>query len=120
MITIDEKTVGIWNLQTTESQDWLCSIRELVADEKYELMYRFRYGKDDKIFDSEDKKNWYRGEVSGTRNYVLGSIRAVAQTLAGVAVGSLCEVMNNGDVKEFLEKIAEMPGMYVRRESLKK
>jgi hypothetical protein len=60
MITVDEHTVAIWYLQTTSTQDWTAALRELEPEAKYELTYRFRYYKDDKAFESEDEKHWYK------------------------------------------------------------
>ena len=117
MITIDEKTLGLWNVKLTDKSDWLAAVRELVPDEKYQLDYRFRYYVDDGIFEnSKDRKSWYKGELSGTRHYVLESIRAVARRMASMA-GSGSEVhefLNDGDMKAFIEKIANGPSMFMR------
>jgi len=115
MITIDEKTLGLWNVPLPDRSDWLAAVRELVPDEKYQLDYRFRYYADDKVFESEDRKSWYRGELSGTRHYVLESIRAVARRMASVAGSEVSEFLNDGDMKAFMEKIANGPSMYMRR-----
>jgi hypothetical protein len=116
-LVIDEKMVGIWYLHTLPTQDWMATVRELVPDEKYELTYRFSYYKDDKVFDSDDKKNWYRGEVSGTRNYVILSLRSAAKMLAMVAVGKVYELLNDGDLKEFMNKFQDAPFVFMRQVS---
>jgi hypothetical protein len=77
MIVIDEKLVGMWQVGLPKS-DWLAGVREIVPEEKYELVYRFRYYKDEKVFESQDTKNWYKAEVTGSRHYVISSIRAWA------------------------------------------
>lgn len=66
MIVLDEKIVGVWFVGY-EKTDLLAAIRELKRDEEYELTFRFRYHKDEKIFDSKDEKHWSRGLVHGTR-----------------------------------------------------
>lgn len=115
MIVIDEKIVGIWTVQTMPGQNWMAGIRELVPDQKYELVYRFRYEVDDKVFDSEDHKSWYEGVLSGTRNYVLQSFRQVAHTLAATSVGPLYEILNeNGDLKDFQRRLFDCPPMHAR------
>ena len=120
-IVIDEKLVGLWFLPTISGhQDWLAAVRVIEPDVKYELTYRFRYYKDDKAYDSEDKKNWYEGEVTGTRAYVVASIRSVARELERRADGKLYEIMNeSGDMQEFMRKFADMPFAYVRQEKIK-
>jgi hypothetical protein len=93
------------------------AIRELIPNEKYLLTYRFRYYKDDKVFDSEDTKNWYEGTVSGTRNYVVQSFRQVANKLAAKAIEPLYELMNDGDLGAFVKKIDDARFMFRRRVS---
>jgi hypothetical protein len=119
-IVIDEKLVGVWFLATIIGhQDWLAAVSVIEPDVKYKLTYRFRYYKDDKAYDSEDKKNWYEGEVTGTRAYVVASIRSVARELERRADGKLYEIMNeSGDMQEFMRKFADMPFAYVRQEKI--
>jgi hypothetical protein len=115
VITFDEKIVALWFLQTMPTQDWLAAVREIKPDEEYELCYRFRYIKDDKIFDSEDRKSWYRGSVTGTRNYVLLSIRNVAKTLESVASGELYEVINTDGIQDFMRRFQDLPFVWARQ-----
>lgn len=119
-IVIDEKLVGIWFLATISGhQDWLAAVSVIEPDVKYKLTYRFRYYKDDKAYDSEDTKNWYEGEISGTRAYVVAAIRMVAKTLESKADDKLYEIMNeSGDMQEFMRKFADMPFSYVRQEEI--
>jgi len=118
MIKFDEKIVGVWYLQTTETQDWLCAIREIEPDQKYELTHRFRYYKDDKAFDSKDKKNWYRGTITGTRHYVLEVMKPLVQDLKELgAVGEPYELINNGDYDDFLRRFQDAPFVYAKQVS---
>jgi hypothetical protein len=112
VITFDEKIVGVWFVATLPTQDWLAALRELEPDAKYELTYRFRYYKDDKPWDSEDKKNWYRGEVTGTRAYVIASIRAVVDTM--VATGPKYEVMNDRGYAQFQRDFQDQPFVFAK------
>lgn len=115
MIKLDEKTVGIWYMQTTPTSDWLCSIREIEPDAKYELDYRFRYYEDDKAFDSKDRKSWYKAEVTATRHFAIVSIRTVANEMhkAG-ATGEVYELINEGDFDAFSKKFLDAPFAYAR------
>lgn len=119
MITIHEKTVGIWFIGISDKQDWLAGLTEVEPDSKYLLQYRFRYHNDDKIFDSKDKKNWYEGTVSGTRNYCLLSLRNVAQELALRAGGqTVYEILNEGNMEDFMRRFQDMPFAFARTGSL--
>lgn len=114
-MVIDEKTVGIWFLPTTENQDWMATVREIEPDAKYELVYRFRYYKDDKVFDSEDEKNWYKATATGTRAFVLAGIRMAASMMAEHAIGKLYEIINDGDFAEFSRKFMDAPFVFARQ-----
>lgn len=118
MITLDEKIVGIWFMNPMPGQDWMAAVNEIEPEAKYKLTYRFRYYKDDKAFDSEDKKNWYEGEVTGTRSYVIAAMRHVAQTLAEKSgeAGPVYEVLNDGDVQKFRRTLGDMPFVFMRAE----
>lgn len=118
MITVDEKIVGIWYVQTLDTQDWMAALREVEPDQKYELIYRFRYysAESENPFDGKDKKNWYEGTVSGTRHYCIGALRSVAEALVATgAVGQLYEVLNDDrDLKAFLKKYQDLPFVHMR------
>jgi hypothetical protein len=119
MITMDEKIVGVWFVSTVPNkQDWMAGVRELEPDAKYELTYRFRYYKDDKVFDSEDKKNWYRAMLTGrTRSYVIASTREVARTLAEVNGQKMFELLNEDrDAERFHREFMKMPFAFMRME----
>jgi len=124
---MDEKIVGVWFILTIHNvQDWMAGLREIVPEEKYSLTYRFRYYKDDNAWDSEDKKNWYEAEVTGTRAYCLASLRSVAEQLAKAArlrqegnaeVGRVYEVINDSGYDEFQRKFMDMPFVFARQET---
>ncbi len=123
MIVLDEKIVALWYLSTIlNGQDWLAAVRELVPDEKYELTYRFRYYNGDQSknpFEDGDKKNWYRGELSGTRAYVLSCIRVMAKEMEKWASGGpLYELVNDKGLDDLTRRLSDMPFTYMRRESM--
>jgi hypothetical protein len=119
-IIFDEKIVGLWNFPITIPivGDYLAGIRELVSDEKYELTFRLRYFKDDKVFESKDEKHWYQGTLSGTRNFVVGSFREAVKMLAAMqqAEEQITEVLNEKrDLRDFMKRVERLPFMYLRR-----
>jgi hypothetical protein len=115
-IILDEQIVAIWFLATMEGQDWLCGLRELIPDEKYSLTYRFRYYKDEKAFDSQDEKNWYEAEISGTRNYALLIVRDLAKQMKAASMYGepLYEFVNNGDFDDFKRRFDQAPFLFAR------
>jgi hypothetical protein len=115
LITFDEKIVAVWFVLTIpDRQDWLAAVREIEPDAKYELTYRLRYYKDDKAFDSNDKKNWYGGTVTGTRNYIILSMRKVADMLASVSKAKVYEVVNDKGLDQFLRDFQDQPYAFAR------
>ena len=122
MIQFDDKIVGAWFISTIpDRQDWLAAIREIEPDAKYELTYRFRYYEDDKFWDSKDKKNWYKGTLSGTRTYVVAIFRLVVKNLAERATGPSYEVMNDKGYPDFIKRFQDQPfvtGRWLSKEEL--
>jgi hypothetical protein len=118
MIEFDEKIVGVWYLVTIPNKtDWMAAIREIKPDEKYELIYRFRYYNEEGDLGpfNDDKKNWFKGLISGTKNYVVFSLRAVAQNLSSACEhGPVYEVLNDGDLEDFIRRFQNQPFVFVR------
>ena len=54
---------GLWRAELAglhgEGDVLACLFKDNLGDGCWHLIYRFRYVKDDKIFDSADQKNWY-------------------------------------------------------------
>jgi hypothetical protein len=117
LIEFNEKIVAVWYISLVPNkQDWMAALSEIKPDEKYKLVYRFRYYMDGKIFDSDDKRNWYAGEATGTRAYCLAALRNVAQELADTAEQKVYETLNNGDFEDFLRRFESQPYTFVRLE----
>ena len=58
MIEFNEDIKGIW-CAAFEGGDYLLALYPS------KIVFRFRYHKDDKIFDSKDKKSWYTAKSPG-------------------------------------------------------
>jgi hypothetical protein len=119
VIKVDEKIVGLWYV-SLPGQDWLAGVRELIPNEKYELVYRFRYYKDDKVFESDDRKSWYAGELSGTRHFIVAGLRSLSRGIAemGATDSTHHELLNeSGDLAEFQRRLQDAPYMYARMET---
>ena len=53
----DDYILGFWFAEAENGDNWLMLL--LRRGEKYIGQYRFRYKKDDKVFDSKDEKSFY-------------------------------------------------------------
>ncbi len=111
MITLTERTLGIWFVTIGEEADWLGSVWK--TDEGYEIAYRFRFYVDDKTFDSEDKKNWYKSEISkdsADDAKMIKTMRDIAEILWVAGGGKRYEVMmESGGIDEFMEEFQKLP-----------
>lgn len=114
MIILDSQTVGIWFVVPGPGVDWMASVREVTPNEEYQITYRFRYHKDDKAFESADKKSWFKGTCEGTRAFVIAAIKSMAEQLRGPCEEPVYEMLNDGDVDEFFRKFRDAPFVYVR------
>ncbi len=117
-VEITDKLVGMWFLALTGESDWLCGLTEIVPEREYQISYRFRYYKDDKVHDSDDRKSAYSANVHSSRAYALAALRMVADGLkqAG-AIGEIDEVMmHDKDVKRFIRELQDKPWAFLRVE----
>lgn len=117
-VEVTDKLVGIWFLRLTDDSNWLCSLTEIEPDQRYRINYRFRYQKDDKVFDSADEKRAYKVEVTGTRTYVLATVRFIASEMKKAGAEDEIDelLMENRDVDGFLKALMEKPWAFVRVE----
>lgn len=117
MIEITDKTVGLWFIEW-EGVDWLAHLKEVLPEKKYELTHRFRYHKDDKVFDSEDEKRWYQGTLTGTRPFVLLNLRELAKKIKdeihGVQVYEY--LMDDKGVDDLMRRFTGAPFAYAKME----
>lgn len=118
MIEMDEKLIGIWYLYLG-GMDWMAGVREIVPEEKYELTYRFRHYTGDQSkspFEDGDKKNWFRGHVTGTRAYVIAILRGVAKDMyiRSSAEDNFYELLNDKGVKDLMRRFQDLPFVYAQ------
>jgi hypothetical protein len=99
-------------------KDWLCALYR-DPGERWTMLYRFRYYRDDKVFDSKDIKNWYcwRAPTDRTESEVIKFTDSLAEFIALEAraklhklflrtdkVEKILEAMKHGDFTHFLEE----------------
>lgn len=110
---INEQTIGMWNVALGERGNWLA---HLARDDKgIVLTYRFRWYRDDKTYDSGDKKNWYRAE-SKTMNASQGievMRRTFNEIMAASARNKGWELLRGErSMDDFMTELFKMPGMH--------
>lgn len=122
MIEINEKTfiIGVWQLGFRGGPDhrpgnWLAFLSVPEPGANISLVYRFRYYEDDKIFDSEDERSWYKAEISSKVPHleVIDKVRQLAAQLQAALPGSsnLNERLINGGMDALMT--ANIPWMHL-------
>jgi hypothetical protein len=130
MIVINERTIGLWFLQITQTQDWLLGL-EWVDDQSMKagkgdinLVYRFRYYAEDgvdrkdpeNIHNEKDTKNWYSGIVCSKKEEAIEKVRMIANKLKeGGAIGKVDELLYTGDPESFMKTFSNRPYMHVKK-----
>lgn len=98
MIKLDDDTIGLWFVTIPEKNgeiktDWLAGLGK-EADGQLVLQCRFRHYRDDKTFESKDKKNWYRVEISDEDvDHAIATVRELAAGLWKEFGGKRYEVL---------------------------
>lgn len=120
MIKFSEDTIGVWYVQIPEG-DWLASIFK--EDGKPCLVYRFRYYVDDKSFDSDDEKNWYKMEPKdgdADLDKLIETTRMVAGLTAARADSEVYELMMKDfdDSSAFFKEFQKAPFVSIQEEKL--
>lgn len=121
MIQFSPKTVACFFLGAAPANgvDWLAAIHEIEPDSLYGLVWRFRYYKDDKAFESNDRRSWMSAEIIGTRLYAIEGLRHVANLMRSASddPDSYYEYINDAGFDVFMRKIQDAPFMYMKQVS---
>lgn len=115
---INEKDylLGIWFVGWGTG-DWMAAIKRGDGPE-FQLQYRFRYYEDQKAFDSDDRKSWYRGTLTDTNeDIVIKKINLIAATIAQSRQEA--DVLNDhvlvrGGTEKFLEAMKGKDWMHLK------
>jgi hypothetical protein len=111
---LDETTVGIWYCATIPGeQDFLLTLNR-IAEQHYEITYRFRYYNSDDPFDEEDEKSWYSGETKGkNEEEVINAIQTIMQAVA--ADGFTKILRGDRPLEEFTEEFMEQDFVHAQK-----
>lgn len=106
-IEINDKSyiVGMWfSRDPITNNDWLaCIVRDPEQPTRYKGWSRFRYVKDNKIWDSEDRKSWttFTSREQMNDDEIIGFIRLMQKLEC--AYPHKDEIIVKGDIKKFFE-----------------
>lgn len=115
MLMIDEKTIGLWSVALGDSGNWLALLAR--KDQGITLTYRFRWYRDDKVYDSKDKKNWYQVEAKSTSpERGIEITRKAFNDILHASVANKGWELLRGErnMEEFMAELVKMPGMHAK------
>jgi|SRR5215475_13030737 len=104
MITITEKTVGIWMIPLDKSHDWMMALEE--KDDHYDCIGRIRFYNPESTnpFDEKDKKKWFRYKIkTDTREDAITICRERMAKLEALSGNKADEV-----IEDTPEKLTEV------------
>lgn len=107
MIELKEKTLvdTIWFTGSVEA-DWLGIVMKQ-PDAPWYALYRFRYHKDDKFWDSDDERSWYKFENHSSETGPEKLVAAIG------ALAQMCAVRYGGKLHTYDVKGSGMDAMDV-------
>jgi len=109
MIEVDENIIGIWFIALDNESDWLASMSKVKDGIK--VNYRFRYynSEDPHPFSGKDKKNFYSFVAPDDKKKAIKVMRAMAHALneKGGLEKEPHEIINTGDLDEFIEELVK-------------
>lgn len=101
--------LGMWFAEDMEGNNFLASVKK--TTEKWECEYRFRYIKDDNIFDSKDEKSFYRFTVGieAPEEQVKGAMEMLFKCIK-IKYNKFSEaVLVQGNVDKFFKAVEGKP-----------
>lgn len=111
MTIVLNDAVAIWSVGLSDG-DWLAAV--LKTSGELEAVYRFRWYKDKRTFDSADIKNWYKIKLKGGQevDYIkqLRDIYEVVQRMFGADRGWEI-IRGERSEEEFGRLLLSMPGI---------
>ena len=115
-IKLDETIVAVWFVNLDETTDWMAGVNR--TDEGWELQYRFRYYNSEDPWDPEDKKSWYRCDLSNKESNEADAIDAISQAFEALkeASGGEAYALIRGESthEQFVEEFRELPFTHAR------
>lgn len=119
----DDYIVGFWysNCPKTEN-NWLCCVKRNRENKmRYEGTYRFRYKRDDKVFDSSDEKSWmsFESKEDQTEQEMIASIDEIQKNMRFL-YPDMDFLLVQGDLALFMEKSKTKDWMHIKQVEIEK
>lgn len=117
----DSYIVGLWYSENPQTLDnWMCAVWKDKDDERWNVFYRMRYKKDDKIFDSKDEKSWYGFACSGkTQEYqMIKTIDDMQRIGISIMMPKHDRLLIQGGFNDFLEKGKDKKWLHLKIETI--
>lgn len=108
-ININDNIVGMWFMSLTPMSDYLAGLsRDGTA---FRLLFRFRYYKDDKAWDSKDEKSWHEVRITErTEAQVIEVVRAINKRMFALGAIEQWEVLRGTRTpEEFAHEWLRLP-----------
>ena len=114
MIELSEGTIGLWSLEWPEG-NWLAHAER--TDTGFEMVCRLRWFRDDKIFDSDDERQWFVLQA-GSEDELIKQTRALYIDMRRAAPTAEGWELMRGQmsVEEFSALVSRIPGMHTQVE----
>lgn len=115
--------VGMWYADDPETNDnWMCCVqRDPENPKRFKGDYRFRYSKGEKIWDSDDKKSWWKFETKegDSEQDVIDAVNKLQSHIA-LKFSEIDYLEIKGDLSKFLELAKTKAWLHMKVESIKK
>lgn len=118
-MSINEKTIAIWFLPTTEKQDFLGTLYR--NDEgKLQFTYRFRYydESDKSPWSGKDEKHWYdlvAKDENKSEDEMFRDLKKMIEKLEILSGNKADEILMKGKtVEQFMDEMASKPWAHMR------
>ena len=89
-------------------------------DDRAKFKYRFRYFRDEKVFESQDVRNWYEaeGKLASDRK-LMAQFTSVCKMIAGVSEAEIADAIYiNGDAEAAMRAMLTTEWAHGRREKI--
>jgi hypothetical protein len=119
MIEFSEKTRMVWYQDMPGGNNWMGAI-EAEEGGTFKIIYRFRYRKDEKAFDSIDERNWYTGRANDygrAADLVRHMLQLSAELPGGFEKPYIIE-RGTGTLKQFMEEFLKLPFVHAKVEKI--
>jgi hypothetical protein len=122
MIEIHEKTyiLGFWFCEDPKTlNNWLYAVVKNPEDNHWRCNYRFRYSKDDKIWDSDDEKSWWKMKIplKETEESIIEKTNLV-QSVIALRFPYTDKIIVKGDIKKLFTLSVGHPWMNIKGENM--